>query len=516
MEGQEMWMRLSTFMFVISIFDRLKSEFFPAVAYLLRVTGINKLFDRKIDITFSEFIGTDYWKTSRAYQLLEAYLGPKSERAAKRMKGQLPKYSKKLSFTLADFEDIVDVFQGIGIQWYLHKYESKSKYQPERRELRLRFDRKHRETIMTSYLDHVLKEGKTIMVQNRRIQLYSNNPAKDMYEYGNKLWSHGVFDHPVTFKHLAMDPKKKQEIIEDLITFSKGKDYYAELGKPWKRGYLLYGPPGTGKSSMVAAMSNLLDYDVYDIELTAVKNNSELRKLLQNTTDKCIIAIEDIDCSLNLTGKRKKGKKKKKKSDEDSDSDSGSDSDSDDEKSKVTLSGLLNFIDGLWSACGKERIIVFTTNHVDKLDPALIRRGRMDKHIEMSYCCFEGFKVLAKNYLRLDSHELFETIRSLIGEVQMTPADVAEHLMPKTVDRNPEKCLEDLIRALENKKEETGKKQEAKEDEQKKEEAKEEEIAEAKEEEETREEAEEKEEAKAEAEEEAESSGAEEEAAFDH
>ena len=57
--------------------------------------------------------------------------------------------------------------------------------------------------------------------------------------------------------------------------------------------------------------------------------------------------------------------------------------------SKVTLSGVLNFIDGLWSACGVERIIVFTTNHVDKLDPALIRRGRMDKHIEMSYCCFE-------------------------------------------------------------------------------------------------------------------------------
>ncbi|GJM96930.1 hypothetical protein PR202_ga13808 [Eleusine coracana subsp. coracana] len=54
--------------------------------------------------------------------------------------------------------------------------------------------------------------------------------------------------------------------------------------------------------------------------------------------------------------------------------------------SKVTLSGLLNFIDGLWSACSGERIIVFTTNHVDRLDPALIRRGHMDRHIEMSYC----------------------------------------------------------------------------------------------------------------------------------
>ena len=44
--------------------------------------------------------------------------------------------------------------------------------------------------------------------------------------------------------------------------------------------------------------------------------------------------------------------------------------------SKVTLSGLLNFIDGIWSACGGERIIVFTTNYVEKLDPALIRRER--------------------------------------------------------------------------------------------------------------------------------------------
>ncbi|MCL7024480.1 hypothetical protein MKW94_019779 [Papaver nudicaule] len=123
---------------------------------------------------------------------------------------------------------------------------------------------------------------------------------------------------------------------------------------------------------MIVAMSNLLDYDVYDIELTAVKNNGELRKLLQNTTDKCIIVIEDIDCSLNLTGKLKKEKKKKKKkkkmkkkkseSDSDSDSDTSTDSDSNDEKIKVTLSGLLNFIDGLWSAaCGKERIIVFST-----------------------------------------------------------------------------------------------------------------------------------------------------------
>ncbi|XP_024032230.1 AAA-ATPase ASD, mitochondrial-like, partial [Morus notabilis] len=120
-------------------------------------------------------------------------------------------------------------------------------------------------------------------------------------------------EHPATFDTLAMDPKKKKEIVNDLLKFKKGKEYYAKVGKAWKRGYLLYGPPGTGKSTMVSAMANFLDYDVYDLELTSVKDNTELRKLLIDTSNKSIIVIEDIDCSLDLTGQRKKEKAEKKK-----------------------------------------------------------------------------------------------------------------------------------------------------------------------------------------------------------
>jgi hypothetical protein len=108
----------------------------------------------------------------------------------------------------------------------------------------------------------------------------------------------------------------------------------------------------------------------------------------------------------------------------------------------------------LWSACGGERIIVFTTNHKDKLDPALIRRGRMDMHIEMSYCCFQGFKVLAKNYLGVqDDHELFTDIRQLLEEVDMTPADVAQNLMPRSKTKDVDACLRKLVKALEEAKE---------------------------------------------------------------
>jgi hypothetical protein len=97
---------------------------------------------------------------------------------------------------------------------------------------------------------------------------------------------------------------------------------------------------------------------------------------------------------------------------------------------QFTLSGLLNFIDGLWSSCGDERIIVFTTNHKDRLDPALLRPGRMDMHLHLSYCTIDGFKLLATNYLGINGeHRLFEEIEGLLENAKVTPAEIAEELL---------------------------------------------------------------------------------------
>lgn len=65
---------------------------------------------------------------------------------------------------------------------------------------------------------------------------------------------------------------------------------------------------------------------------------------------------------------------------------------------QVTLSGLLNFVDGLWSGCGDERIIIFTTHHKDWLDPALLRPGGLNMHIHMSYLKSDAFNVLASSH----------------------------------------------------------------------------------------------------------------------
>ncbi|KAI3921789.1 hypothetical protein MKX01_005478 [Papaver californicum] len=368
-----------------------------------------------IEISIDEC--TEYLRFSGAYVAIQAYLRHKISELARRMKAQIGR-NKKLILNMADSEEILDEFEVTKIWGYVGKTVSQRPAASdfENRHLRLQFHRRRREIITSSYMYHVIKEGEAILLQNRQRKLYSNNKTS---------WNRLVFDHPVKFQYIAMDPVKKKKIINDLISFSNG---YEEIGKAWKRGYLLYGPPGTGKSSMVAAMANILNYDIYDLELTAVKDNSDLRILMHETSNKSIIVMEDIDCSLNITKKRKTSVSKKDKEVAEQFN-----------ESRVTLSGLLNVIDGLWSACSGERIIVFTTNHIDSIDPALIRKGLMDKHIEMSYCCFEGFKVLAKNYLKLDSHE----------EVEITPADVAEHLIPKAINNDPEYCLKNLSQALE-------------------------------------------------------------------
>ncbi|TKY50339.1 ATP-dependent zinc metalloprotease FtsH [Spatholobus suberectus] len=106
-------------------------------------------------------------------------------------------------------------------------YEQFFPYQ-EKRFLTLTFHELYRDLITGSYIQHVLKEGRAIIVQNRTLKLYTNNPSDDWYGYKRAKWSHVNFEHPSTFETLAMDPKKKEEIVNDLVKFKTGKEYYAK------------------------------------------------------------------------------------------------------------------------------------------------------------------------------------------------------------------------------------------------------------------------------------------------
>ncbi|KAK1577291.1 hypothetical protein Q3G72_020463 [Acer saccharum] len=385
-------------------------------------------------LTIDESIG---YSMNQLFEASVIYLRTKINPSLNSIQVSKSAKENNFSLTMNEGEKIVDVFEGVRLLWVIASKktdEISCNGESEKRVIALSFHKKYMEKVVSSYLRYVTERSNAWKEENNVVRLYAlgrfggelvirNNGD------GGRPWGSTKLDHPATFDKIAMDPSIKQALIDDLNRFVRRRDFYRRVGKR-KRGYLLYGPPGTGKSSLIAAMANYLKFSIYDLELASIHSNLELRSLLVSTSNRSILVIEDIDCSVKLQN-RQAGIYVPN------------------ERSKFTLSGLLNFIDGLWSSCGDERIIVFTTNHKEKLDSALLRPGRMDMHIHMSYCTPSGFRILVSNYLEINDHNLFPEIDELMTEVQVTPAEIAEEMM-KNEDANT--ALDGLIKFLQRKK----------------------------------------------------------------
>ncbi|CAN8257719.1 unnamed protein product [Cochlearia groenlandica] len=379
---------------------------------------------------------------NQVFDAAETYLrnkiGPETERLRV---GKTPK-QKHFTVSIEKGEEIFDEFEDLKVKWsYVHSENEKG--DKVKRYYELTFDKKLREKVMSLYLTHVVSESEEIKRNLRVVKLYSRDvyASDDDDGCAGGNWGCISLEHPSTFDTLAMDPCAKKKIIDDLERFLKRREFYKRVGKAWKRGYLLYGPPGTGKSSLIAAMANYLKFDVFDLELSSIYDNGELKRVLLSTTNRSILVIEDIDCNAEVRDREAENQETEKIN------------------GKVTLSGILNFIDGLWSSFGDERIIVFTTNHKERLDPALLRPGRMDMHINMSYCTGLGFRTLVTNYLGLDgsNHPLCEEIEKLIDSTEVTPAELAEELMQ---DDDVDVVLRGVVSFVEKRKEEREKSKE--------------------------------------------------------
>ncbi|KAI8344570.1 BCS1 N terminal-domain-containing protein [Chlamydoabsidia padenii] len=154
---------------------------------------------------------------------------------------------------------------------------------------------------------------------------------------------------------VILDTGIKERIVNDVKAFIGNGSWYNERGIPYRRGYLLYGEPGSGKSSFIQALAGELEYNICILNLSERGlTDDRLNHLLSNVPERSIMLLEDIDAAFTKRAQ----------------------SDNQGYQSMITFSGLLNALDGVASA--EERIIFLTTNHIEKLDPALIRPGRVD------------------------------------------------------------------------------------------------------------------------------------------
>lgn len=246
---------------------------------------------------------------NQLFDAADLYLRTKLPPSTSRLRvSKLPR-QKSIAVAIDKGELVLDEFETFRLKWRLVHTEPKNNHSGEKRHFELTFNKKFKDRVLESYLPYVLFRANLIKQEDKVIKLYNRECPYDETEDGSGggcggIWGSINLEHPATFETLAMEPEMKRAIIEDLDRFIRRKDFYKKVGKAWKRGYLLYGPPGTGKSSLIAAMANYLKFDVYDLELTSIYSNSELRRTLLSTSNRSILVIEDIDCSVDLQNRQ--------------------------------------------------------------------------------------------------------------------------------------------------------------------------------------------------------------------
>ena len=258
--------------------------------------------------------------------------------------------------------------------------------------------------------------------------------------------------------------EQKQEFLEKFNFFKNNRAWYDRLGIPYHLGILLYGLPGCGKTSLIKAIANETGYQIISIPLSRVKTSKDLsavfhaEKINRHSVpmSKRIYLFEDID-AMDVALKREK---------KDDDTSYSSKSEDEEEIKKenessflaklikeesvkissvmkdddqLTLSHLLNLIDGLIEMPG--RIIIFTTNHKSKLDPALIRPGRVDIAVEMKKATS---KIIGEMYEWFYEKQMKEEDIEKMPNEKFTPAEVSNIFYKFNT------CPEDAIKYFKN------------------------------------------------------------------
>lgn len=269
------------------------------------------------------------------------------------------------------------------------------------------------------------------------------------------------------------------DLKERVNMFLNNKKWFYDKGVPYTLGIMLHGPPGTGKTSIIKSIAKDTKRHVFNIKLNKYSTQTQLRNLFFNEKvdiiqdgrtesfnipiNERLYVIEDIDCLTDVVNKRKEEKigdelitnpsnNFKPMLDVDSNTQFNSETisfstfdniqmNNGNKQDKIQSEGLnlsfiLNLLDGILETPG--RIIIVTSNHPDKLDPAFIRPGRIDINLKVGYCDKEMIKTMFSYFYDKDCDYLFDDYK----EKQITPAELNKIIMNNYNDvHKAYKCL---------------------------------------------------------------------------
>jgi len=270
--------------------------------------------------------------------------------------------------------------------------------------------------VLDKYVLDCLEKYKKKLSRER----YQNKIYK-IQDFKNEEYQMTNFETNRTFKSVFFE--EKERFLKYLDFFTQQTVWFDSKECPRHLGILLHGEPGCGKTSFIKALAKETKRNIVSINLSNVKTNRDLESIFtykfysDSTFENYIYVLEDIDCMCDVVLDRtllpeenpdKKDKKDKPIIEMI-------------EKDKLNLSGLLNVIDGMIEMPG--RIIVITTNHVDKLDKALIRPGRVDFKIEMKKATRQVIGSILQQFYN-ESIDL--SILEKVHDYEKTPAEISD------------------------------------------------------------------------------------------
>jgi len=254
---------------------------------------------------------------------------------------------------------------------------------------------------LNEFMNYVLESYESINENKVLINSYHKNEWIESSKREKRPISSIFFDNQEEIKLLAR-----------IKEFKNDKEWYIKNGIPYKLGVLLYGSPGCGKSSLIFTIASEMNMNIAFLSLDSIDSESDLTRAFANVPPNSILVIEDIDtfaCSEQRVAQSS--------SNDDNIAELNS-TISKFNRNAISLSALLNTTDGVLTPDGA--LFIYTTNYKDKLDDALIRKGRIDIETEIKPISGKTISRMCKSfYPDLDLHEnIFDGIIAKPSQVQ--------------------------------------------------------------------------------------------------
>lgn len=276
--------------------------------------------------------------------------------------------------------------------------------------------------------DEYIKIIKKLLLEAR--EKYDENKRYKVQKDKLMLWSYsdGFWDDikripKRKFDTVILDPEIKSDIKKSIDKFLD-KDYKKKLesfGINSKLNLIFSGLPGTGKTSLMFSIASMLNRDLATMNFANKDLNDHSFIIAANKVPKnCIFILEDVDA---LYIERDKSN-----------------------DNRVSFSCILNFMDGVYS--NEDLITILTTNHLEKLDKALVRPMRADKIIKFTYCSKYQYETIFSKFFP-EKEDLMKELYKIIQRKKFTTAMLQKYLItflsePEELKNNI-KLFEELI-----------------------------------------------------------------------